>query len=99
MAAKSRYLSIIPRRGFGSLDRGTRTSLHTCVGAAVNLGSIIAAKYAVGASLNQITGPALSKSLPTTPHYFLMSLISDVPVELILRTFCRYMRQKLGTQM
>ena len=53
------YLRIIPRRGFGSLDRGTRTSLHTCVGAAVNLGSIIAAKYAVGASLNQITGPAL----------------------------------------
>ena len=28
-AAKSRYLRIIPRRGFGSLDRGTRTSLHT----------------------------------------------------------------------
>ena len=78
MAAKSRYLSIIPRRGFGSLDRGTRTSLHTCVGAAVNLGSIIAAKYAVGASLNQITGPALSKSLPTTPQYFLVSYVTNL---------------------
>ena len=60
---------------------------HTCVGAAVNLGSIIAAKYAVGASLNQITGPALSQSLPATPHSFLTSLISDVPVEYYVNIF------------
>ena len=56
----------------------------------------MAAKYAVGASLNQITGPALSQSLPTTPHYFLMSLISSAANRLIGEVLQSRRRPLLG---